>query len=109
MRSADILARISGDEFAVILGGVATPEAAAHVADTLLATFQTPFDLRGVPWSAGASLGVALYPRDGATPDDLLDGADGGMYNAKALKRTGQVPESPAYRNGSLLGLELSR
>lgn len=109
LRGADVLARISGDEFAVILDGAATPEAAAHVAETLLATFQAPFDLRGVPWRAGASLGVALYPRDGATPDDLLDRADGGMYHAKALKRTVQVSESPSYRNGGVVGLELSR
>ena len=87
LRTSDTLARISGDEFAVILHEVETYKAAEAAATTLLSAFDKAFDLNGATRYAGASLGVALYPEHGATPDDLLVHADSAMYTAKERGR----------------------
>ena len=83
LRTSDTLARISGDEFAVILHEVCTPGGAEAAAAKLLSAFDDPFDLDGTLRRSGASLGIALYPEHGTTPDDLLLHADSAMYVAK--------------------------
>ena len=87
LRNSDTLARISGDEFAVILHEAQTSQAAEAAATNLLSAFDKPFDLDGTLRHSGASLGVALYPQHGATADDLLMHADSAMYVAKARGR----------------------
>ena len=87
LRASDTLARISGDEFAVILHETQTPQAAEAAATKLLSAFDEPFDLEGTLRHSGASLGVALYPQHGATSDDLLMHADSAMYVAKERGR----------------------
>ena len=87
LRDTDTLARISGDEFAVILRDTQTLAAASFTAEKLLGAFDEPFDLDGTLRHAGASLGVALYPEHGMTPDELLVHADQAMYVAKERGR----------------------
>ncbi len=83
---ADTIARLSGDEFAVI---AASPnEEATKRASKLLAAFAEPFDVGGHEVGIGASLGIALAPRDGCDAARLLQHADMALQRAKAEGRT---------------------
>ncbi|MDD3530188.1 MAG: EAL domain-containing protein [Gallionellaceae bacterium] len=79
----DTLARLDGDEF-VVVAGVAADEVANRLARPLLEALATPFRLDGRDFYLGASLGIALHPKDGGDGDTLLRNAVAAMYRAKA-------------------------
>ena len=79
---AGLVARLGGDEFVVCLRDTDLAAAAA-AARRLLAGFERPFRVDGLRIKVGASLGVVVHPRDGATASDLLRRADIAMYAAK--------------------------
>jgi diguanylate cyclase (GGDEF)-like protein len=83
IRELDVLARIGGDEFAIIHPSSGQPYAAMQFARRLLKAFAAPFDIEGQPTVVGLSLGIALYPLDGTTPDELERHADAALYAAK--------------------------
>jgi diguanylate cyclase (GGDEF)-like protein/PAS domain S-box-containing protein len=82
LRDADTVARIGGDEFAVLL--IDSDEAGAcHVAEKLLHVSSEPCMIDGHALSVGASIGIALYPRDSVDLETLLQQADAAMYDSK--------------------------
>jgi diguanylate cyclase (GGDEF)-like protein/PAS domain S-box-containing protein len=81
------LARLGGDEFAVILAEGAQPAGAAVLAERLLATLLDDFKVEGHCLKLGMSIGVAIYPADGANAKTLLTNADAALYHAKAETR----------------------
>jgi diguanylate cyclase (GGDEF)-like protein len=84
IRKSDLAARIGGDEFVVVLRNVKTLAIVATRARDIVAMMGEPFDVDGDRSAEiGASVGVALFPDDGATPDSLLKAADGAMYGVK--------------------------
>lgn len=87
LRENDTLARWGGDEFVALLSGVNDKESAAKVAEKLLETMTWPVSAAGEQYHLGISIGVALGPRHGNTPDDLLHAADKAMYEAKQTGR----------------------
>jgi diguanylate cyclase (GGDEF)-like protein/PAS domain S-box-containing protein len=93
LRAQDFLARYSGDEFVAVLRDV-PPDSATNVAqraaDAIVRSLATKLDVDGGPFPLGASVGVALHPLHGASPDQLLRAADLAMYEAKQAGR-GQV------------------
>ena len=84
LREGDIVARLGGDEFAIVQCGVGSPREAARLAARVVEALSEPFDLFGQHVVVGASVGVALSPQDGATPEELLKKADMALYRAKA-------------------------
>lgn len=82
VREMDTFARLGGDEFTLILKEV-TREEAKKVADELLASLEEPFSVDGHQVQISGSFGVALYPADGETADQLMHNADQAMYDAK--------------------------
>jgi diguanylate cyclase len=84
LRETDTIARLGGDEFALLVENLSKPEHAALVARKLLDTVAPPVDVDGHQVTVTASLGVALYPRDGDDAGELVRQADGAMYRAKA-------------------------
>ena len=80
--------RHGGDEFIVLLNGVATEEDAARAATRLLAILAQPMVLGTNEVFISASIGIVLYPRDGEDLDTLLKNADVAMYHAKAQGRS---------------------
>ncbi len=84
LRESDTVARIGGDEFALILPDLPAAEAASLIAEKISGQLDRPFGLDLRAWRPGASLGIALFPNDGDSPEQLLQNADLAMYRAKA-------------------------
>jgi diguanylate cyclase (GGDEF)-like protein/PAS domain S-box-containing protein len=83
LRDVDTLARLGGDEFVIVLGGPLTPDSVTAVAVRVVQSLSQPYQLGGVTAHSGASVGVALFPEDGADAATLLRHADIAMYAAK--------------------------
>jgi diguanylate cyclase (GGDEF)-like protein len=83
LRSHDLLARLGGDEFAVLLPMVHNRADVEEISQRLEHCFEAPLTLEGNILKGSASFGIALYPEDGATKDNLLNVADAAMYSAK--------------------------
>jgi diguanylate cyclase (GGDEF)-like protein len=87
VREADLLFRMGGDEFTVLLEDVRGPEEAAMVAGRVLEAIAEPLQVQHHEISVSASIGIALYPRDDTVGERLLKSADTAMYRAKELGR----------------------
>jgi len=81
-RTTDTVARIGGDEFAVLLPAQGR-EGAAMLARQLLAALDTPVTIEGQTVDVSGSIGIATFPEDGGTPTELMAHADSAMYVAK--------------------------
>ncbi len=83
VRPHDRVARLGGDEFVVILENIAQKADAAHVAQRIQHAFEDGFRLSKGVHSIGASIGISIYPADGADSETLLRNADIAMYSVK--------------------------
>jgi predicted signal transduction protein with EAL and GGDEF domain len=82
-----VITRLGGDEFAVIQRGVREPDAAGALAAGIIEALDRPFQFDGHTVVIGASVGIALAPRDGTTGDELLKKSDLALYRAKGEAR----------------------
>jgi diguanylate cyclase (GGDEF)-like protein len=89
LRSDDVLARVGGDEFAVIMEGSLSRGAVENVIEMLHESLKKPLAIRGQTKVASASIGAAFYPDDGDDHDSLYALADLNMYQVKAAGREG--------------------
>jgi diguanylate cyclase (GGDEF)-like protein/PAS domain S-box-containing protein len=87
LRPADTVARLSGDEFGLVLDHLIEPEDASMVAERVIAALASPFHVLGHEVYVSASLGISIAPGDGSNPDTLLKNADMAMYRAKQAGR----------------------
>ncbi|MEW7979088.1 MAG: EAL domain-containing protein [Candidatus Sedimenticola endophacoides] len=87
LRDDDIVARIGGDEFVILLEDIYDPENAAVAAEKVIAQLANPFELDGREVHISASMGISVYPKDGDDVNELLRNADAAMYRAKEAGR----------------------
>lgn len=83
VRGSDTVARLSGDEFAIALPAISSHLDVVKVIKLLEAAFAKPFHLEGQEFQLNVSMGIALYPQDADTADNLLKNADIAMYRVK--------------------------
>ena len=83
VRARDVVGRLGGDEYALLLPALEQPEHAGSVAAKILAAFAKPFDIGGRELFVSASVGITLFPADGTDAGELLRNADAAMYRAK--------------------------
>ncbi|AVA26350.1 GGDEF/EAL domain-containing protein (plasmid) [Rhizobium sp. NXC24] len=89
VRSADTVARLSGDEFAILLPDIRHADDLRDIATKMLKTFDEPFLLDGREVFVSCSIGIALHPEHSTDANDLVKYADSAMYLAKRLGRGG--------------------
>jgi len=83
VQATDFIARIGGDEFAVVQTNVSRPEQCSQLAARIVELVSRPYDIDGRHIVIGTSIGIAIAPNDGANPDLLLKNADMALYLAK--------------------------
>jgi len=101
------LARLGGDEFVVKLYGIDSVETVAAIALRIIDALTPPFTCAGHQFVVTPSIGIALYPQDGHTSEELLMNADTAMYRAKNLGRNNYKFYSETMRTKSLHRLDL--
>jgi len=106
LRAGDVVARFGGDEFIVLLGDAARDDV-AQVAHKLLRAIELPVDAEGRDLSVTPSVGIALFPHDGATPTELIKNADTAMYIAKSRGRANCQFFDPAVASAAYDALVL--
>src|SRR6478752_7747757 len=84
VRDTDTVARVGGDEFAIIQTGIDKPLDTAMLARRIGEAVRQPYDLAGHAVVVDTSIGIAMAPSDGVEPDGLLKAADMALYGAKA-------------------------
>jgi len=87
LRVQDKLARVGGDEFAVLVPLIRSRGDLTEIIGRLQAALREPLELEGSVLRSSASFGMAMYPDDGCTREQLLDIADAAMYSSKMAKR----------------------
>jgi len=83
VRDGDTVARLGGDEFSIVQLAADQPLAATALATRIITAIADPFDLGNHQVTVGTSIGIAVYPADGDSPDQLLKNADLALYRAK--------------------------
>jgi diguanylate cyclase (GGDEF)-like protein len=83
LREGDTLSRIGGDEFVVLLLNIAGEEEISRVAQKIIDVTSEPIPMKGLNMQVGCSIGISIFPKDGADYDALLKNADAAMYRAK--------------------------
>ncbi|MEJ5223428.1 MAG: sensor domain-containing diguanylate cyclase [Anaerolineales bacterium] len=93
LRQSDTVARAGGDEFIVIAADIRQERDADVVRENIQAAFRGQFLVGGAAYTVSASVGAAIYPRDGETSDDLLMCADKALAREKLARRESRTDE----------------
>lgn len=100
VRAEDVMSRLGGDEFACMIADLSTRDELGQLACKLLDAASSPLTIGSLMLAVRPSIGIAIYPADGATADTLLNSADGAMYHAKWYRK-GFAFCDPQLRNDS--------
>jgi diguanylate cyclase (GGDEF)-like protein/PAS domain S-box-containing protein len=107
VRSTDTVARLGGDEFTVIISELRNAGNVVRTAQEILRQMSTPFDLDGNIAQISSSIGITLYPEDGADAETLISNADQAMYAAKQQGRNRFNYFAPFMQEATRVGMAL--
>jgi diguanylate cyclase (GGDEF)-like protein/PAS domain S-box-containing protein len=107
LRESDTLARLGGDEFILLLPDAQDTEQAAEVAKRIQGALLRPFHLEKSPYYLTASIGVTVFPEDGADAETIIKNADMAMYRAKEQGRNNYQFYSPTMNTKVIQRLTL--
>lgn len=107
LRTGDTVSRQGGDEFVVVLTDLAKAEDAGRVAQKMLDTLSVPASIANSEVVPSASIGIALYPRDGESTQTLMMNADQAMYGAKQAGRNQYRYYDPEMNRAAAVWLEV--
>lgn len=109
VRPGDTVSRLGGDEFVVVFEGIGETAGLEQAVERLRTGLAEPVELQGKDYFVAASIGLAIYPRDGGTVMELIQHADFAMYRAKADGRGVVRSYQPDHNVGGEQRLELTR
>lgn len=103
VRKSDLVARLSGDEFAIVAPMIHDLDDADAIARVLLGSCGAPLTVDGREVIVSCSIGMAIYPQHGKSPDELLRAADTAQYHAKEIRNSWQryTPEMGEWRSAT--------
>lgn len=107
LRAGDTLSRQGGDEFTVLLPDIHNVDAITRIAEKIIAALKPPFTVGGRDFRMTASVGVAVFPDDGDSPDTLLRNADIAMYQIKGRGKNGYVRYAPEMSRNHVERMDL--
>jgi diguanylate cyclase (GGDEF)-like protein len=102
LRNCDTLSRHGGDEFTAVLPELKSQGDAALISGKLVQCVRPPFRVAGLPLKISASIGIATYPQDGKTVEELIAHADVAMYHVKVNGKNGHAFFAPSMPNTRL-------
>ena len=100
LRNGDSLARLEGDQFALLLVSESAPDKIASFADAVRRTLRSPLEFAGEDITLAASIGIATLSADHVTPQDLMRDSELAMIQAKRFGGNRIEPFRPAFRSG---------
>lgn len=109
VRKTDTVARLSGDEFLLILPNLKDHQQAMRLAADILTLFEQPFDVQDQQFFTSSSIGLSIYPQDGETADSLLKCADIALYRVKESGRNSFSFYDSAMNANVLRNLAINR
>ncbi len=101
LRRCDTLSRLGGDEFTAVLPELNDSHDAALIGQKFIECLRLPFHLADQPVHISASIGIAVYPADGTTVDELMRNSDVAMYHMKAQGKNGHAFFDPSMLDAS--------
>lgn len=108
IRETDTAARLSGDEFVILLENVGQSEDVVLITDKILGAISTPLRIHHSDVSISGSIGIALFPEDGDNITELLQNADAAMYSAKNIGKNSYNFFATSMKDEILKKLSLS-
>ncbi len=100
LRLGDVLARVGGNAFVMLMEDDAGRRDAATMAESIMETFREPMPVAAQHVALTLSVGISLFPENGDNPEDLLQGAEAAMYEAKRKGRNSHQMYSTAISEG---------
>lgn len=107
VRDTDTVARMGGDEFVLILPERTDAGLSTHIVQRIMEAIAQPLTIEGHEFFVSCSIGVAVYPADGDTPEELIKHADIAMYRAKEIGRNNFQFYTPAMNERALERLHI--
>ncbi|WP_413459063.1 putative bifunctional diguanylate cyclase/phosphodiesterase [Herbaspirillum huttiense] len=107
IRGEDMVARIGGDEFVVVMSNLSSPEVVEQLSENILSALRQDFQIEDATLRVTSSIGIAVYPNSGESVDALMKNADAAMYEAKQSGRNTYRFFEPAMHASAMRHLQV--